>query len=124
MSSTLPLRMVPAAPCSPNSTVSVCSALSTSTMTTSQAAPTSAGLAQATAPAATNDCTTSGRTSHTRTGKSARSSDLATPPPIEPSPMTPTLGLFMRPTLFCAVDDRRSRSWCSGTRGLSTERGG
>src|SRR5262249_48096412 len=66
--------------------------------TTSQAAPNSAGLAHATAPEAANDCTTSARTSHTRTGKPARSSDLATPPPMEPSPMTPTMGLFMRPT--------------------------
>src|SRR5206468_4034858 len=66
-----------------------------------QAAPSSAGLAQATAPDATKDCTTSGRTSHTRTGKSARSSDLATPPPIDPSPITPTLGLFIRPR--CSV---------------------
>ena len=97
--------------CSPNSTVSVCSAFTTSTMTTSQAPPSSAGPAQATAPASTSDCTTSGRTSHTRTGKPARSRDFATPPPIEPSPITPTLGLFMSASSPVMWTSPRRRSW-------------
>jgi hypothetical protein len=99
MTSTLPDRIAGAAPFSPNSTASTCSAFTTSTITTSQAAPSSAGVAQPMAPLSTKDCTTSGRTSQTRTGKFARSSDFATPPPIDPRPTTPTLGLLMNPAL-------------------------
>src|SRR5450830_305752 len=87
---TLPGLRLAAAPFSPNSTVSVCAALTTKVTSTSTAAPSSAGLAQATPPSAANLSSTSLRTSQAYTLNPARSNERATPSPIAPKPMTPT----------------------------------
>ena len=88
---TTPPGFMPAtAPCAPNSTASVCTALTTSVMTTSHCAPRSAGFAQGMPPSAAKRSSTALRKSHACTLKPARSNEWATPSPIAPRPMTPT----------------------------------
>ena len=91
MMTTLPGARASTAPPGPNSTLSACSELTTSTITAAQPCAISAAIAKACAPSLAKAARTSGRVSHTRTAKPARSSERATPPPIAPRPITPTV---------------------------------
>lgn len=63
ITNTLPGRMAAAMPPSPNSTLSVCCAFTTTLTTTSQATAMSASVAQATPPSSANAAATPGRIS-------------------------------------------------------------
>ncbi len=91
ITNTLPGRIASATPPLPNSTSSVCAALTTTDTTTSQARASAAALALAVPPSRANVSATPGRTSNTCTSKPARRSDCAMPLPMAPRPITPTL---------------------------------
>ncbi len=105
MMTVVPGFMAETAPPSPNITLSTCSALTTSTTMMEQRAGKFGWRLRPGGSLRDEACTTAGRTSQTVTGKPLRSSDLATPPPIDPSPITPTLGLLIcilpQRALFC-----------------------
>jgi hypothetical protein len=95
------------APSGANSTASTCGASTTSTIAIRAPRATSAGELAATAPRATAVACTSGRMSRARTGKPARNSDVTTPIPIAPVPMTPTgsaMGLPVEQSSLSAPD--------------------
>src|SRR6185369_1575486 len=96
---TLPGSIAPAQPPSPNRTVSVWAALITTLTITSHRDASSAGEAHATPPSAAKVSATPGRTSTTWTRQPARRSERAIPPPIAPSPITPTLSSM--PISYC-----------------------
>src|SRR5260370_29271338 len=89
---TAPLGRVSATPLAPNKMVSVCAALTTTLTTMSAPLAASAGVLAPLPPSATNRLTDSAETSQPVTAKPARRSEVAMPNPIEPSPITATLG--------------------------------
>jgi hypothetical protein len=91
ITNTLPGFMWAAQPSWPNSTASVCAAFTTTDTTTSQAAPSSARLAQATPPSLAKASAASRRTSNTCTECPARRSEAAMPEPMAPKPIKPTV---------------------------------
>src|SRR5574337_1057153 len=113
----LPGRMWAATPSSPNSTASVCAALTTTETTTSQRAPSSASVSQALPPSWAKSCTTSRRRSNTWGAWPARRSDCAMPRPMAPRPTRPTQGcgvLLMWNVLFLSAVEPRPRPPAQG----------
>ena len=93
---TAPRRSVAARPLAPNSTVSVCAALTTSTSTASACAPSSANESVALPPAAVKRSRASARVSRPSVTTPLRSAVTAAPKPIEPRPTTPSTGAAAR----------------------------
>ena len=95
---------------SPKRTVSVCAALMTSVMTTSHAAPTSAGLAHAMPPSVSEGGERFRVADRTRGSRiRARTSERATPRPIAPRPMMPT---FFNRSMLLQTDRCRGERLC------------
>src|SRR5262245_36858640 len=89
---TAPAGIAAAAPCSPNSTASVCAALTTAETTIPAPAAAASGVVAPRPPAAAKRSTAPRSTSQPATSKPARRSEFAIPSPIEPRPMTAALG--------------------------------
>src|SRR5258708_32699746 len=102
---TAPSQRVSAPPPAATRMVSVCAALPTTLTTMPAALAASAGVLAPRPPSATNRLTDSAETSQPVTAKPARRSEVAMPYPIEPSPITATLG-------FTDLGMRRSPGAC------------
>ncbi|MNS75281.1 hypothetical protein D3C72_1087890 [compost metagenome] len=98
---TLPGARLAAAPCSPNSTASVCCALTTTISIACTCAASAAGDCAAWAPWPASACTVSARTSQACTSKPARSNDCAMPMPMAPRPITPTFSIVA--LIICSI---------------------
>ena len=89
MTAVLPAAAPANTPSGPCSTARTWASSNTTTRMTSLRAASSAGVAATWVPSR-NGAVASARTSHTDTGMPARMREVARPPPMSPSPMTPT----------------------------------